>query len=368
MKSKLTIDLLRASLDYFPETGFLVWVKPQSNRVKVGDRAGVVARNGRRYINLGGEKHLAHRLAWFHYYGEWPLEDIKQVNGDYDDCRLENLITQTRQATATNRRVSANSKSGHPGVTWAEKRQKWQVHVTQNYKQVSFGYYDDLQEAIAAREVAQKSLVVESDADLRATAAHELGRRRRQRKAWGRLPADHAWSSFEGFCLDVGDVPSSTKALVAVDMTKPIGPGNFRWSLPSVHDFKTREGRIAYSRAHRAANPDLYRDKELRKSFGISLADYQCMFVAQKGVCAICEKPETTERAGEALWMAVDHNHDTGAMRGLLCTNCNVALGMFCDSQDILRKAIAYLNRHSGDSNVVRFEPAIVGGILGAGT
>lgn len=116
--------------------------------------------------------------------------------------------------------------------------------------------------------------------------------------------------------------------------------------------------RARYSRAHRKAYPDHYRNSELKKNFGISLEDYQRKFVEQNGVCAICEQPEKDIRNGQVRWLAVDHNHTSGDVRGLLCGHCNKAIGFMCDSPDRLAKAITYLRKYEapaeeGDSNVV---------------
>jgi hypothetical protein len=65
---------------------------------------------------------------------------------------------------------------------------------------------------------------------------------------------------------------------------------------------------------------------------------YQALVTRQNGKCAICEG---TNPGGDRL--AVDHDHQTGKVRGLLCHNCNIGLGNFQDSRDALRKAIVYL-------------------------
>src|SRR5437879_187626 len=101
MKSALTLDAVKHALDFDPAVGIFVWKNPQSNAVKAGEPAGVIAANGRRYINIGGEKHMAHRLAWFYIHGKWPAGDVKQANGNYDDCREANLVHQSRQITAS---------------------------------------------------------------------------------------------------------------------------------------------------------------------------------------------------------------------------------------------------------------------------
>jgi hypothetical protein len=353
MKSNLTIEQVRAALDFDPATGVLLWKAPQSNRVKIGDRAGVIAANGRRYVNVGGEKHMAHRLAWFHFYGEWPVGDVKQKDGDHDNCAIENLIEQTRQETASNRRVNAASKSGHAGITWSAKNAKWQVHITQGYKQVFIGYFDEdkLDDAVIAREHAQRVNDLSLTAPERAAAAHSISRRRRQRTAWTRLQESGrpvSWASLDQFCADIGDIPETRMAIVALDMTKPIGPGNWKWSLPATdkHDFRTREGRIAYNRAHRQDNADLYRDKELRRNFGITLVQYREKLAEQGGVCAICGSDEIAERKGKKLKLAVDHDHDTDVVRGILCIACNTGIGKLNDSPARLRDAVKYLESH----------------------
>jgi Recombination endonuclease VII/HNH endonuclease len=351
MKSKLTIEQVRKALDLDPATGILVWAIPQSNRIKVGDRAGVIGKNGRRYISVHSEKLMAHRLVWAHYYGVWPRGDVKQKDGNFDNCAIENLVEQTRQETASNRRVNAKSKSGHAGVTWDSSRERWQVHITRDYKQVGVGSYDRLEDAIEARREAMTAGGVVVSSDEKAKAAHAVARRRRQRMAWQRLERSGlrvAWPSLDDFCHDIGDVPETQMAIVPIDFGAPVGPGNWKWSLPATekHDFRTREGRIAYNRAHRRDNADLYRDKELRRNFGITLVQYREKLAEQGGVCAICGSDEVAERKGKKLKLAVDHDHDTDVVRGILCIACNTGIGKLNDSPARLRDAAVYLEVH----------------------
>lgn len=86
----------------------------------------------------------------------------------------------------------------------------------------------------------------------------------------------------------------------------------------------------------------------LKKTYGITLDEYDQMLKDQNGVCAICEQPETVRpRRGKytdtEIRLAVDHDHVTGRVRGLLCKKCNIALGHLGDSVDRLRRAITYL-------------------------
>lgn len=80
------------------------------------------------------------------------------------------------------------------------------------------------------------------------------------------------------------------------------------------------------------------RRSELKRRFGITPEQYDEMLAEQEGVCAICGK----EQGGRTL--AVDHDHSTGEVRGLLCTTCNVHLAWLEDA-DWRSRAEAYLRR-----------------------
>ena len=89
-----------------------------------------------------------------------------------------------------------------------------------------------------------------------------------------------------------------------------------------------------------------YRSKihSLRTKYGLSMKDYEEMLAAQNGTCMICEKPETAKDSyGGIKMLAVDHEHSTGQIRGLLCSNCNRGLGFFQDDPDLLELAANYL-------------------------
>lgn len=84
------------------------------------------------------------------------------------------------------------------------------------------------------------------------------------------------------------------------------------------------------------------RDRALRK-YGISEEEYSRLYVSQQGICAICGKPETRKQNGKETLLCVDHDHETGRIRGLLCHTCNVGIGMLCTAE-LLDKAYDYLN------------------------
>jgi len=88
------------------------------------------------------------------------------------------------------------------------------------------------------------------------------------------------------------------------------------------------------------------RASKLKIKYGITLEDFDKVFEQQGGVCAICGKPETfLHQTGVVCRLAVDHNHKTGKIRGLLCRVCNQGLGSFKDNSENLSNAIKYLGR-----------------------
>lgn len=94
----------------------------------------------------------------------------------------------------------------------------------------------------------------------------------------------------------------------------------------------------AYRRAYRMRHPEAI---SLRKAYeiGISGAQYDAMFVAQNGLCAICSEPNNK--------LNVDHDHAGGEVRGLLCRRCNLGLGQFRDNPEFLRRAEQYITREA---------------------
>ena len=85
----------------------------------------------------------------------------------------------------------------------------------------------------------------------------------------------------------------------------------------------------------------------LKWKYGLTLVDYDTMFETQGGVCAICGKPEIATTNGIVKRLAVDHDHDSDKVRGLLCFKCNSMVGFVRDDSDIFLKASEYLRRHA---------------------
>ncbi len=124
---------------------------------------------------------------------------------------------------------------------------------------------------------------------------------------------------------------------------------------------EAQEVRRRGARRRRLANPEAYREQQQRWNaanrawvnqrarkyqpkrrlalYGMTPADYQALLEAQESACAICGRSFAEHPAH------IDHCHETGRVRGILCGPCNRALGMFGDDPEVLQRALAYLQR-----------------------
>ena len=101
---------------------------------------------------------------------------------------------------------------------------------------------------------------------------------------------------------------------------------------------------------HRSAadGPEPRRGARLKHRYGITLAEYDALLAAQHGVCAICgEPPSNNPKHWGGKKLAVDHCHDTGKVRGLLCNGCNTAIGHLA-AESVALSAARYLRLHVG--------------------
>ena len=116
-------------------------------------------------------------------------------------------------------------------------------------------------------------------------------------------------------------------------------------SLAGLNGRELKIAKAAYMREYRKEQPDRFRAIDIKKKFGLTWEEYQLLLEKQQNVCAICKQPETKldYRTNRLINLSVDHCHETDRIRGLLCMDCNRALGMFQDNVDILSAAIQYL-------------------------
>ncbi len=103
-----------------------------------------------------------------------------------------------------------------------------------------------------------------------------------------------------------------------------------------------QSARKTWEETNKAYRLSWQRTRNLNK-YNITIEQYDDMFRRQNGLCNICFKPETLEYRGKLKLLSVDHCHVNGKVRGLLCNNCNLALGKFKDDILTLKSAIKYL-------------------------
>lgn len=129
-------------------------------------------------------------------------------------------------------------------------------------------------------------------------------------------------------------------------------PRNLKISNLKMADYKAEkvlreDGSVKYK-----MSKDQSRHYGYMRYYNISTEDYVRMFNTQGGKCAICHQPETSlDKHGNVKILAVDHCHDSGKVRELLCYACNSMLGQARDNISTLEAGIAYLRKHSAESS-----------------
>jgi len=108
---------------------------------------------------------------------------------------------------------------------------------------------------------------------------------------------------------------------------------------------RNKEKRKQYSKDHHAKNPDARRSMVYKKLYGITVENYNEMLIKQNDVCAVCKQPETIVHniTKEPKRLAIDHDHNTGQVRGLLCHRCNVFLGNYEELKHLIPEFEGYL-------------------------
>lgn len=170
---KLSIEKIRELLDYDPEAGVLIWRErlPRKGleRIDIGwnkrfagkiagknDKAGYI----RIKIAVGIRESYAfasHRIAWAHYFGEWPNGNIDHINRVRSDNRISNLRVLSQDLNMMNTRMRVNNKSGIKGVAWRKQNRKWVAYISVRGNRIYLGTFDDRESAAAARQEAEQA-------------------------------------------------------------------------------------------------------------------------------------------------------------------------------------------------------------------
>lgn len=157
MAVELTQEYLKSILHYNPETGIFTWIKTTSNRVKVGDKAGVKEHWGYISISINCVKYKAHRLAFFYMENRWPEVLLDHKDRVRDNNIWGNLREASHSENAQNGSKQKNASSKYRGVNWDDNRSKWYACIRVDGKTKSLGRHATEEEAhIAYRKAADK--------------------------------------------------------------------------------------------------------------------------------------------------------------------------------------------------------------------
>ena len=158
--SSLDQVTLRTLLNYSPTTGEFTWKNPKSRRVKDGQPAGYMRKNGYLYITILGKKKYAHRLAWLHYYGVEPVGLLDHK----DRKRSNNSISNLRETDYYGNAQNRSSKAGVSGLKGIVKTKRiknpFRVIVGFNGMQKHIGNFESQEIAQWAFDEASKMIGV----------------------------------------------------------------------------------------------------------------------------------------------------------------------------------------------------------------
>ncbi len=157
--STLTAERVRELLDYDPETGGLTWRTRPSNRVRIGDKAGCVRLDRRITVRVDGAFYKAHRIAWLHFYGIWPRDQIDHRDGDPSNNCIRNLRDVNQPVNMQNlRKARIDSQTKLLGVCVDKKRRSFAAQIKVNGKRMHLGVFNTAAEAHAAYIQAKRRL------------------------------------------------------------------------------------------------------------------------------------------------------------------------------------------------------------------
>jgi hypothetical protein len=135
---------------YDPITGRFVWRYSIRGHIKQGYEAGCLDQRGYWVLSLDGNHYLAHRVAWFWVYNEWPKGEIGHINLERSDNRIDNLRDVSHSINQHNGRPYKNNKSKLKGVTYLKAKKKWMAQIQRDKKHFYLGLYKTAQKAHCA--------------------------------------------------------------------------------------------------------------------------------------------------------------------------------------------------------------------------
>ena len=141
----MDIDKISRQYRYCPESG-LIFRLHKIGRWKAGEKIGWLSSDGYIKVKLFGVFEYAHRIAWALHYGVEPEKNIDHINRVRSDNRIENLRMADFSQNSANQSFRSDNTSGFKGVTWNQRRGKWQAQIQYRGHRRS-GLFDCAEEA-----------------------------------------------------------------------------------------------------------------------------------------------------------------------------------------------------------------------------
>lgn len=163
----ITHDYLLSILDYNPETGIFVWRPRTPDMFKSGKQskrhtcntwnskwpgkiAGLINSAGHIQICINSRLYLAHRVAWFYVYGEWPKSILDHKDGNRKNNKISNLRLANFSKNGANSKTPITNSSGYKGVSFKKDKKKYRAQIKVNGVYKHLGYFKDPEKAYKA--------------------------------------------------------------------------------------------------------------------------------------------------------------------------------------------------------------------------
>lgn len=141
---------------FYYKEGNLFWSKDIGYKIKRGKEAGCINTKGYKLVGLNRKTYKVHRIIYEMFNGEIPAgKQVDHIDRNKNNNKIENLRIVTDQQNKFNRGINKNNTSGHRGVHWNVKSQKWQSRIQVGGRCIHLGYFKNNLEAIQAYREAE---------------------------------------------------------------------------------------------------------------------------------------------------------------------------------------------------------------------
>jgi HNH endonuclease/AP2 domain len=137
--------------------GNLYWRVANSNRIKVGDRAGYENNLGYTEVRIDNKLYLLHRLVYIYHYGELS-DNIDHIDNNPRNNNIENLRKCSQSENTCNKRMQKNNTSGYKGVSYCKRTEKWKCNITFNGMDIWLGRFSSREKAVEEIKKARISI------------------------------------------------------------------------------------------------------------------------------------------------------------------------------------------------------------------